>query len=213
MINLENFKPIKPWPTTGFMHNDKMFSDEDFAKLKNFNFRKCQLTAAEGNRKSKQYWRTQDIDPNDPAEVLIKQTLEQLDDWEVLKALTLKALANEGLTPSDVWTGDIDDLKDHYLGVFCAVHEDDAEYYLTTHLDSRPLLQVYIEPDGAPVGTYFYEMDDYSKFVQLPFKENTGYFQLHVRRGWHSVRNIPGVTRRSIIFGWNMMFSDRFRMK
>jgi len=213
MINLHNFVHREQWPTFGFMSNHQMLSDADFEALSSFDFRKCQVGAAEGNRKSKQYWKNTPIDSTDQAEVVINRILHQLDDWEVLKHLTETAMAHDGLTLSDVWTGDIEDMKANYLGVFCSVHEDNDQYELFPHLDSRPILQIYISPDGAPVGTYFHEMEDHTKTVQLPFKANTGYFQLNLRRGVHSVKNIPGVTRRSIIFGWNMMYNEKLKFR
>lgn len=213
MLNLDNFKTRENWPTYGFMTNDKMLSDEDFAILANYDFRKCQLTAAEGNRKSRQYWINQPFDENDPAEMLIKRLLNQLTEWPVLKKLILDSLAGEGLKPEDVWNGNIDDFGEHYLGVFCAVHEDNAEYYLKPHRDSRPVMQIYISPDGAPVGTKFHVMEDHSQWEQLPFTPNTGYFQLPLRRGVHSAMNVPGAPRRSLLFGWNMMYSDKLHHK
>jgi hypothetical protein len=209
MINTDNFKGHKGWPTYGFLSNDKMLSDEDFETLSKFDFRKCQLLAAEGNRYSKQYWLNQPFDENDPAEMLIKRLLIQLDDWQVLKKLILDSLAAEGLKPEDVWAGDIDVFEQHYLGVFCAVNNDTDEYYLRPHRDSRPVMQIYISPDGAPVGTKFHVMEDHSQFEQLPFKANTGYFQLPIKRGVHSAMNVPGEPRRSLLFGWNMMFSSK----
>ena len=213
MLNLDNFTTRQNWPTYGFMSNDKMLSDEDFAILAHYDFRKCQLTAAEGNRKSRQYWINQPFDENDPAEMLIKRLLNQMTEWPVLKKLIFDSLAGEGLKPEDVWNGTIDDFEQHYLGVFCAVHEDNEEYYLKPHRDSRPVMQIYISPEGAPVGTRFHVMEDHSQFEQLPFMPNTGYFQLPLRRGVHSALNVPGAPRRSLLFGWNMMYSDKLHHK
>lgn len=209
MINLDNFHPRNNWPTFGFMSNDRMLSDDDFALLSTYDFRKCQLLAAEGNRKSRQYWINQPFDEHDPVEMLIKRLLHQLDDWEILKKLIEDSLAGAGLVASDVWHGDINDFKDHYLGVFCAVHEDNEAYYLKPHRDSRPVMQIYISPDGAPVGTRFHSTEDFSVNEQLPFTANTGYFQLPLKRGVHSATNVTGVTRRSLLFGWNIMSSDK----
>lgn len=212
MINLDNFQAPKPWPTFGFLSNDHMLSDEDFATLCTFDFRKCQQVAAEGNRKSKQYWLNQPFDQNDPAEMLIQRLLGQLDNWEVLKQLIEDSLASDGLVPTDVWTGgNIEDFRQHYLGVFCAVNEDNEDYYLKPHRDSRPVMQIYISPNNAPIGTRFHELENHSDFKQLPFAANTGYFQLPLKRGVHSASSASGTTRRTILFGWNMMYSSLLR--
>jgi hypothetical protein len=208
MINLNNFKGIIDWPTFGFLHNDNMLSDEDFALLNAYDFRNCQLPAAEGNRRMKQFWLNQPFDESDPVEMLIKRLLTQLNSWDVLKKLIEDSLAANNLVPSDVWNGTIEDVESHYLGVFCAFNEDSDAYYLKPHRDSRPVMQLYISPDGAPVGTRFHVMEDHSIMKQLPFKANTGYFQLPLKRGVHSAMGADGVTRRSLLFGWNMMYSN-----
>lgn len=208
MINLDNFRGGDEWPTFGFLQNDKMLSDEDFALLQGYDFRNCQLIAAEGNRKMKQFWLNQPFDETSPVEMLIKRLLTQINEWSVLKKLILDSLAVDGLKPEDVWTGNIDDFESHYLGVFCSFNEDSDAYYLKPHRDSRPVMQLYISPDDAPVGTRFHVTEDFDQMKQLPFKANTGYFQLPLKRGVHSAKGEAGVTRRTLLFGWNMMYSN-----
>ncbi len=181
------------------MAGANLLSDLDFSIIDQFDFQKCNSPAfGYGGRKTTQFLPGKIAAP-DAASQALQALVNKLDDVEILIDLVSRSLNG---VDANIWAKDLDLVRSLYISPLILVCADSQAYDIKMHHDNSPAMQIYLGPDNADVGTRFHAWDKSDQYTQLPFRANTGYFQVNSKYGLHSAQGKPGVLRRTIMIFW-----------
>lgn len=207
MINLDNFQVVEDWPSTAFLMGSDILPHDLFHALLTYDYKDLQGFKGFEVRKALTSEQLFEKGPSHPLYAPMKQLHDYLSDIGTLEQFVTKAFEQHGFDRSieRFWTQGFESMRLVYRGVFFQIAEDNADLNMSPHVDHRDVLanmQVYIGDEGHDNGTVFYRHNDYRESRMVPFRNNGGYFQVNTNQGVHSVKNVPGVTRRTLIISW-----------